>query len=162
LELGEYRESLIGLLKRLEDAQRSGDWPAILSDEACGECPAKSECPIPLELHDHAGVINTVEQAAEASEVLERMKDKAAALGKEIKLWAKAHEDVEIRYGRDKAWRFVYSESARIDDKDGMFDAVARAVQYGEPFDRSAFVRDVGSTNFKPVRLTAEELDGDG
>ncbi len=159
LELGEYRESLIGLLNRLAASERDGDWPAILSDEACSECPAKNECPIPLELHDHAGLINTAQDAAEASLVVEREGDRLAALRKELKAWAKGHEDVEIRYGRDKAWRFVVSESTRIDDKDAMFDAVERARELGEPFDRSKFVRETVSTNFKPVTLTPEELE---
>ena len=157
LELGEYRESLIGLLERLAESEATGDWPAVLGD-GCSECPARQACPIPLELHDHAGLINSIEDAREAAEVLDRRKDQMAALQRELKAWAKAH-DVEIRYGRDRALRFVYGESERIERKEEMFDAIDAAVEYGRPFDRTEWVRTVGSTSFKSVKLTSDELD---
>lgn len=157
LELAEYRESLVGLLRRLEESERTGVWDAILSDEACKECPCPSECPIPKELRDHAGEINSLEEAAEAAEIFDRRADENSALRSEIKRFAKGH-DVEIRYGKDKALRFGTSTSDRIERKDEMFEAIARAVDYGEPFDRSQFVRTVESTTFGPVKLTDDEL----
>jgi hypothetical protein len=60
LELHEYLESLRGAAGACAAAEESGDWPAVVSDAACGECPASSQCPIPAELRDHRGTINTV------------------------------------------------------------------------------------------------------
>lgn len=156
LELGEYRQSLEGMLRRVEQADRDGDWPAVPGSH-CSMCTASALCPIPAELRDHAGSINSIEQAQEAAAHLDRVKARASAVQTELKNFAKAH-GVEIRYGADKAWRFVYSESERIVDKDGMFEAMQRAVDYGEPFERSQFVKPTSSTTFKPVTLTAEEL----
>jgi PD-(D/E)XK nuclease superfamily len=161
LELAEYRESLIGLLKRVENSERTGDWPAIESDAACGECPARSLCPIPLGLKDHAGVINTLEEAVEACEVYERRDDRQKALRKEIKLFAKPSRQ-SIRFGKDREYRWVYSESDRIGDREGMFDAMQRAVEYGEPFERARFVKTVGAENFTAVTLTEDELVDEG
>lgn len=158
LELGEYRESLAGLMARVERSELQDDWPAVISDEGCSECPCRPLCPIPNELRDHAGAINTLEQAAEASEVLDRRDDQNRALRKEIKLFAKAR-NLEIRYGADKAWRFVVSETERIPDKEEMWAAVDRAAQYGEPFQRADYVKTTNGTNFTAVRLTADELE---
>lgn len=155
-ELDEYRGSIIGLLERLEQAERDGDWPAVPGSH-CSECSAPALCPIPKELRNYAGTINTIEEAREAAEVLDREKDDHAARMRELKLFAKVNGG-EIRYGADKALRFVYSESTRIADKDAMFDAVERAVNYGESFNRAQFVKPTSSTNFKVVTLTAEEL----
>jgi hypothetical protein len=112
LELEEYRASLEGLLARLAHSEESGDWPAVAGSH-CVECPAQSECPIPAELRDHAGTINSVEQAREAAEVLDRRDAINAAVRKEIKAFAKAHE-TPIRYGADKVLEFGYTESERI------------------------------------------------
>ncbi len=153
LELGEYYESLLATLKLLEKSEETGDWPAVLSDEACRECPAKRECPIPLELRDHAGEINSLAEATEAAEVLDRRSDENSALRKELKLFAAAR-GWEIPFGANKMWRFVYSASEKITDKDALFAAAVS----GEPFDRSRFVKVVESTNFTAVTLTDDEL----
>jgi hypothetical protein len=83
-ELVQYRASLEGLVARVRHAEASGDWPAVVSDAACSECPASALCPIPAELRDHRGEINTVEQAAEALEVRYREKAVARAKSKEL------------------------------------------------------------------------------
>lgn len=156
-ELEEYKASFAGLLRRLEQAERDGDWPAVPGSH-CNECPAQQLCPIPSELRDFAGSINTIEQASQTAEKLDRTKARDAAIQKELKAFAKAH-NAEIRYGTDKAWRFVFQESEEIKDKDALWAAVERTVSYGDPFDRSLHVRKKKSTNFKVVTLTAEELD---
>jgi hypothetical protein len=159
LELVEYRASLEGLLQRVGLSEESGDWPAVVSDDGCAECPAKQLCPIPAELRDHRGTINTVAEAAEALEKLDREAAIHAAIRKEIKAFAKAH-GVSIRFGADKVGEIAPpSQSERIDDKDGMFAAMDRAMRFGEPFDRGEFVRVVRSANtFRARTLTEEEL----
>lgn len=162
LELEEYRQSFVAVLERLSRSEESGDWPAIVSDAACAECPAKSLCPIPRELRDHRGVINSVEQAADALEVMDRWKAINLALGKEIKGFARARGLREIRFGRDKARRFVAQPKTEIRDRDGMFAAMERAVRYGEEFDRSAWVRTRTATEFRDVTLSVDELAEEG
>lgn len=157
MELDEYREGLAATLLRLDKSIETGDWPAIQSKAACGECPARSLCPIPKELRDHAGEINTVEDAAEASEVLEGLTARAGQLRKEIKAFVKGRDMTELRYGRTRAWRFGFSESERIGDKDAMWEAIDRAVQFGEPFEKSDFVKTVQSTPFKVEDVESEE-----
>lgn len=156
-ELGEYRESLIATLESLRECERTHDWPAIVSDEGCAECPCPAECPIPRELRDHRGTVNTVEQAREAAEVLERDAASVQARKQELRLWAKAH-GVEIRYGRNRALRFKQVNGQKIRDKEALWDAVRRAREYGEAFDPSEYVQETSSSNFVAVTLTEDEL----
>jgi hypothetical protein len=158
LELSEYMASLEALLANLDRSDETGDWPAQISDAACGECPASSLCPIPKELRDHRGTINTVEQAAEALEVLDRRRAEDAAIGREIKSFAKSRGEIDIRFGKDKVQEWKTSPVMKITDRDGLFAAVERAVRFGEPLDRDAYVQTKPSTGFKARTLTADEL----
>jgi hypothetical protein len=157
LELIEYRASLEALLTRVAASEASGDWPAIVSDAGCGECPAAQLCPIPVELRDHRGTINSVDEAAEACEVLDREKAEHRARQTELRNFAKANGG-EIRYGR-KVFELVYSEHEEIRDKEGLLAAVDRAVRYGDPFERSEFVKVKGRTDFKARDMSEEELE---
>lgn len=155
LEVVEYKSALEGLLARVAQSERTGDWPAVVSDAACGQCPAPQLCPIPVELRDHRGEINTVEQAAEALAVLDREQAEHRARRAEVRNFAKAHGG-PIRFG-NKVAAFEYSESEVIRDREGLFAAVERAVRFGEPFDRSEFVRVQGRTEFKARDVVADE-----
>lgn len=157
LELEEYKASLVGLLERLDLSIEMGDWPAVESDAACGECPAPGACPIPQELRNWRGRINTPEQASEAAGVLDRQKAELRAAQTELRNFAKATGDPIV--AGDKVWELVYAESEVIENKDALLDAVERAVDYGEPFDRARFVRVKGRTDFKARDLTAEERE---
>lgn len=159
LELEEYRESLEAVLGRLSAAESSGDWPAVVSDSACGECPARALCPIPAELRDHRGTINTMAELEEACEVYYREGDERNQKRKEIKKTAEALGG-RVRFGADKVWDFSkVVEKTEIRDREGMFAAMERAVQFGEPFDRSQFVRMVVSTPFAERTLSEQELE---
>jgi hypothetical protein len=157
LELDAYLHSLGAVVARLCEAERTGDWPAQTSDAACSECPAPRECPIPAELRDHAGRINTREEAEEAAEKLEREKALHRARQAELKAWAKANGGA-LRVGQDKVQEFVATRSEEIKDKEGLWVAVERAVRYGEPFEKSEHVVEKTGTSFKVRKLTADEL----
>jgi hypothetical protein len=157
LELVEYRDSLIGLLRSLERDEREGTWPAIVSNQACAECPCRPQCPIPLELRDHRGEINTQGQAEVAAAMLERQDSELKALRTELREWTKAHGG-ELRYGRDRVMRFKLVESERIRDKTAMWLAVDRATDYGERFSRGEYVQTVQSSNFVTETLSEDEL----
>jgi hypothetical protein len=156
LELEEYLLSLTALLKRVRAAEESGDWPAVVSDAACSECPAPSMCPIPEELRDHRGTINSHAQAAEALEVLDRRRAEDAAIRREVKAFAK--HNGSIRWGADRVSEFVSTFAEEIKDREGMFASLQRAVDFGEPFDRSVWVREKHGTSFRDRTLSADEL----
>lgn len=156
LELPEYRDSLIGLLQALEQDERSGEWPAIVSQEGCSTCPCRPQCPIPVELRDHRGEINLPSEAKRAAEILERRDGENKALRTELREWVK-HNGGELRYGRDRVLRFVVNESERIRDREAMWLAVDRATDYGEAFARGEHVQTVKSSNFVAQTLSEDE-----
>lgn len=153
LEIIEYLESLSGLVKRVEASQDSGDWPAIISSSGCAECPAPSECPIPAALRGANGTIETMEQARDALELIDRQSSVNRQTRAAVKAWAKEH-DVEIRFGADKVARFVLSETENI-DKGALFHAMSA----GAPVSREEIVTVSKGTNFKDCKLTADELE---
>jgi len=153
LELTEYRASLEGLVARVAKSEQTGDWPAVVSDAACGECPASSECPIPFEVRDHRGVVNTPEQASEAAMVLDRLKATTRSMQTELRNFAKAHGG-SFRVGPNKVMELVYTESESLDR-----DALRLALESGEPVDWQQFVTAKGRTDFKSRDLTAEEQE---
>jgi PD-(D/E)XK nuclease superfamily protein len=155
LELLERRESLEAKVAELLSSVETGDWPAVVSDQACSECPASSQCPIPRELRDHRGTVNTMEEAAEAYAVLDREKAEHAARTRELHKWIKTHGAL---YFDGKVAEPVLQESSRIDNKDAMFAAMERAVQYGEPFERSDFVKVIESFPIKVRDATSDEV----
>lgn len=155
-ELEVYRSSLDALVQRVAESERTGDWPAVVSDAACSECPASVECPIPAQLRAHRGTVNSEEEAAEALVLLEREKADHRARQTELRNFVKSVGGALRADG--KVWELVYSESESVVDREGMLEAVERAVAYGEPFDRSRFVRLKGRTDFKARDLTPEEL----
>lgn len=156
LELAEYHESLRALVAQLRSSEDTGDWPAKVSDEACSICPSRPSCPIPVELRDHRGEINTMEQAAEAAAKLHREKAEHRARQAELRNFAKAHGPIPFD---GMVFELVYSESEEIKDREGMFAAMERAVQYGEPFDRASFVRVKGRNDSKIRDLTPDEIE---
>jgi hypothetical protein len=160
LELEQYRASLEGVVARLAHADATGDWPAVVSDEACHQCPSSPECPIPAELRDHRGEINAPGQCADALEVRARVAAEQRAIGKEIRAFVKANGPV--RFGREMVAEIGFTQSERIKDKDGFMQAVDRAVRFGDPFDRGQFVKTVESHPLVERALSAEEVDSEG
>ena len=155
-ELEQYRHSLHALIVRVREAEATGDWPAVVSDAACDQCPAPPLCPIPAELRDHRGSVNTVEQAAEAFTVRYREKKEQRAKARELREFIKHHGSV--RYGNGMVAEIAYSEHEEVFDKAGLDEAVQRAVRYGEPFERWRYIRTKGSNRLVERELTADEL----
>lgn len=163
LEIVEYRESLEAIVANLERAEKEGDWPAIVSDIACDQCPCSARCPIPAELRDHRGEINTLEQLVEAAERYYRDNQALKARRREIKGSAKKLGDgprSRVRFGEDRVWEVGdVKTSVEIPDKEGMFAAIERAVEFGEPFDPSDWTKDSKTTPFGERRLSEDELE---
>ncbi len=133
---------------------RSGSW--------CSWCPASHECPLPPALRDYAGTINTREEAAEAWELAQHQKARTAAVEREVKNFAKAH-DAEIRVG-DLVWRWEPTEgravrrSGRGSDWDGLVAAIGEAAMFGRPFDVNEWVVPTTGSSFKKAKLSKEEM----
>ncbi len=159
-ELVEYRASLEALLKRLAASEETGDWPAVVSDSACGQCPAPLECPIPVEMRDLRGVIQTPAEAARAAELLEVQGKAHDALRKEIKAFAK-DQGIAIRYGRDKVFEFTFQESTRLQNREALASTVEAAITSGVPVEWELFFKTVQSTPFKARTLTQDELEAE-
>jgi hypothetical protein len=157
VELDAYLQSLRGLLRRVGESERSGDWPAQTSTAGCRECPAQKLCPIPEELRDFTGRVNTDGEAAVQLERLDRGKALNAAQMREVKAFAR-HNGGSVRFGLDRVAEFVATSSEEIVDKDALRVAVERAVRYGERFEWSDHVRVKKGTSFRVRSLTADEL----
>lgn len=138
LELIEYRDSLLSVLTRLRESEAEGDWPAVVSDAACNECPAEGECPIPRAVRSPVEEVVSAEDAMRASMEWFRVKAENTARRAAIKRWVKANGEV-LRFGADKEWRFVPTVRKRTAE-DGS-------------------VTESAGTDFKDVTLSSEELE---
>jgi hypothetical protein len=136
----------------LDFPARAGSW--------CSECPASQECPLPAHLRDHAGAINSVQQAEEAWEKTLVAKQQLAAVEKEVKTFARAH-DVPIRVG-DLEWRWQPKEGRAVakaggrSNWDGLVAAVTESVEYGTPFEIDAWVKPTTGSEFKKSKISTE------
>lgn len=134
LELIEYRDSVVSVLARLRASEAEGDWPAVVSDAGCMECPAEGECPIPRAVRSPVEALSSEAEAVEASVLFHALKREQAGRRKEIKRFVKENGET-LRFGADREWRFVPVERKREDG--------------------SASV----GTDFKDVTLSSEELE---
>jgi hypothetical protein len=157
--IADYRADLERMASTLGERFESWDFPAR-SGSWCSTCPAAAECPLPAELRDHAGEINTLEQATEAWERALHVKARVAAVEREVKNFCKAHA-VAIEVG-DLRWEWVPSEgralrkSGRGSDWDGLQAAVVEAAEFGVPFDITEWVVPTVSNGFKKSKVTKE------
>lgn len=159
LELVEYLASLEAQMLRVGEAERTGNWPAT-SGTHCVECPCEPECPIPPELRDHAGTINTLPELEEAAERYVREKERLDARWKEIKRSVEVLAPAQrLRVGADRVIVPTTVMRSTIRDKDGMRAAIERARTTGEPYVHDEWEKTTVSTPITLRRLTDEELD---
>lgn len=148
-DLERQAERLMARFESLDFPARSGSW--------CSECPAAQECPLPEALRDHAGSINSVDQAQEAWERAMHVKARVAAIEREVKTFARAH-DVPIRVG-DLEWRWEPTEgravkkAGRGSDWDGLVAALEETVQFGTPFDVTEWIQPTVGSSFKKQKV---------
>ena len=151
-ELLECRESLIAILERVRKANETGDWPAIVSEQGCSECPNTKACPIPAGLRDYAGTINEIHEAQAALERRFVQKKMDAALTRELKAFAKARGLDGIPFGNGMEIGFVYREAERF-DKQGFLEAAAQ----GQIPDPQEFTSITKSTRFEERAIPDKE-----
>lgn len=163
--IADFRADLERMAWQLGERFKTWDFPARSSGGSdngswCSECPASAECPLPAALRDHAGTVNTLEQATEAWAKAQHAKARTAAIEKEVKNYAKAH-GVAIRLG-DQQWRWQPKEgravkkAGRGSDWDGLQAAVVEAASYGAPFDVRDWVVRTSGSEFKKTKVTEE------
>lgn len=160
LEMSEYMVSLETVLKRLTEAERDGQWPALESDAACSECSCKAECPIPSQLRTLQGKVNSVEDAREALRRRYQMQDSARAMGREIRKFMEAALDGgPVRYDNRVA-ELVPRESSEVRDRQGMMEALAGGMSVEDA--QARFVRVSKGTSFAERDLSADEIEQGG
>lgn len=129
-------------------------WTAIAGDH-CAYCPCEAECPLPAKLRRWAGLIQQPEQAAEALEWADRMKDRVAATTREARKFLERHGPLEV--GNDVYFLNV-SESQGLrkvkgrSDWEGMAEAVAAGT-----FDRAEWIQRRTETRLTRVPRAAWE-----
>jgi PD-(D/E)XK nuclease superfamily len=156
IELDEYRESLRALIANVARSEQTGDWPAIVSDDACQICPAAARCPIPTDLREDRASIQTLEDLRAAAESYfvdqHRMRSRRA----EIKAATERLAAGRLRYGADRVWEYGPVKVVReIPDKDALW----AAVEAGRPVERAEYERVSETTPFLDRALSAEELE---
>lgn len=158
LEMLEYMESLEATLKRLDRSLETGDWPAVVSDEACQECPAQAECPIPVDLRSLAGQINGVEDAREALTRRHRSQAVDRAVGREVRKFMEQQLDgAPIVYGNRVA-ELVPRESTEVRDREELMAAIAGGMPVEDA--RSKYMRVSKGTSFSERDLGPDEIGG--
>jgi hypothetical protein len=155
-EMDAYLGSLESTLARVKHSEETGDWPAVVSDEACGMCPAQAACPIPTELRAFQGVLETAEQASETAEVHDRLVATAGDLRKALRSFCK-QTGVELRFG-NKVWEFVPRSSVRV-DREGLEEAWKNHQLHGEPFHPELFQKTSSGTDFRSRDLRPDEIN---
>lgn len=158
--IADFRADLERSVALLAGRFESRDFPAR-AGSWCSICPAPHECPLPAELRDFAGEVNTVKQAEEAWAKAQLAKRQLAAVEREVKNFCKAHNAV-IRVG-DERWEWQAKSGRAVrrvagrSDWDGLAAAVLEAAEYGTPFDIDEFVVSTAGTEFKRSKVTKEE-----
>lgn len=157
--IADFRADLERMAARLAERFASWEFPAR-SGSWCSTCPASHECPLPAALRDHAGTINSRAEAEEALELALLEKARVAAIEREVKNFAKAH-DVALRVG-DLEFRWQPKEGRAVrkagqrSDWDGLQAAVVEAVEFGSPFDVSEWIVATVGNEWKKSKVVAE------
>jgi hypothetical protein len=131
---------LEALGEALSERLQTWDFPARSDPSWCGMCPAENECPIPRQYRRFAGHITSREEAEEAWAWAERISARVKATRKEVQNYA-AIAGTEIAHG-DFVWEWTLGEPSRRlrttggrSDWSGFEQAIADALNHGEPFD---------------------------
>lgn len=155
-QVADFRADVERDAEKVAAALESGLWPAVPGSH-CSMCPCPVECPLPEELRQHAGTINTVEECAEALEWADRTAAEVGATKREARRFVEAHGPV--RWGADRETLLEAGESWKTDWV-RLEEGVLAAVEYGEPFDLSMVRTRQVSTKLKTRTLKGPELVG--
>lgn len=149
-------EDLAARFGMTDDPDRAWRFPAV-AGSWCNECPCKPECPLPAQLRDHAGTVNTRDDAAEALGSVLRSRAGADALMKEVRSWARRNGAVRVG-----DLEFDWRDTVKHDpiDYEALEQAVYEAAQFGKPFEAGLFIRTRTTQSFTKKKLSPVELAG--
>jgi hypothetical protein len=145
LELEDHRLYLVDLVAKVKEAWETGKFPAI-SGSHCNECPASQECPLVASLRDGAGELHTHKDASRAAEDRKFHQSESKRISTMLRKWINDYGPVP--YGKDKEVAIVAKETRKT-DWDGLPPAIERAVELGEEFEISDFVKFNNGTELK-------------
>jgi hypothetical protein len=147
-ELLDERSMLEALLAQVTRSFDTGEWPAVPSDDACGKCACRRDCPLPNQLLPFDG-IETPEQAehyALAMDVLDReRKDIVKALKAWVKNAGESNPPRPIPLGNGMQLSFVKQEVNETD-----YNGFREAQSAGRVVDLEEFKSKRIQTSFKP------------
>jgi hypothetical protein len=154
IEIDALRRDIEDQCAQLAKAFETNQFPAVTGSH-CARCPCEPECPLPRNLRNYAGAIQTEAEAAEAMEWYQRNNGRIKATKAEVKNFCKIHGP--LRFGVD-----LIAEFAEVKRWETNWTAIeqgaARAAQYGEPFDMGEHRRQKAGTDFVVRKLTEIEL----
>lgn len=153
-DVEDFKHDLARTIRKILGALEDGKWSAVPGSH-CSECPCSAECPLPPHLRDHAGTINSVEEAQEAMAAVLVTKAQTAAMEKEIKAWCKGNTQSLVVGDLLFEWTTVEKWDT---DWDELEPAIDRAANFGEPFALSEYRRRGVSNTFKKRKLTPDEV----
>jgi hypothetical protein len=163
-DLNDFLQDVDRTARRISHGLLTGRWPAI-PGSWCSMCPSEPECPLPAYLRDWQGAVQSREQAEAVLAWTERMGDRVRKVKADVKEFAKGLPSGLVRVGEgDQAYELTVTQSkslrrkGRSTDWEGFEQAIERAVRGEEPLDLEFWIRPTASTNFKKVKLDAEQL----
>lgn len=171
-ELENHRRWLEALIGKVDYAFDTGEWPAVPGSH-CAECPAQSLCPIPAVLRggvidlDTGEVIGPIDSTATARRALalrDRLMHESGELWEAVKAWADQGNVIIVG---DQAYEFTPSSTTSVrkskgkNDWDGLVDAIDRAAETGEDFNRDYWIKKTTSTRFQKRALRPDEKTPD-
>lgn len=158
-EVLQFREDIEASARSLSESLYDSAFVVLPGEPQCDRCVARAECPLPEVLRDGLGSIETAEDAEQAAVRWYGLTREAAAEKKRIKGFATQHGPIRIGDGGLEL-AFSASESRSVKDWERLEQAVARSVEYGEPFDMDAHVIERKSVRFDKRKVTdAEEVE---
>jgi RecB family exonuclease len=150
-ELSEFRRSLERNVAALERSFETDEWPAV-PGSWCSECPAQSECPIPMHLRPVLE-IESAEDARDAFAWLQALDRMKAPIQSGLRGWVKEHETPV--YLGDYAFDAAVTRSTPINK-----EAVEQAARTGERIDPTRlYAAPKTTTKYARRKITREERD---
>lgn len=163
-ELHDFKLGLERLLNQLTENLESGEWKAVPGSH-CAKCPAVAHCPIDARYRTEYGEqgpqkpIPTLENLAQAEETAEEwlfLDARKSGLQKALRAFI-AETGSPIYLGADLILELGFQSSRSVKDHDALEAAIARSVEFGEPFSLADHIQPKTSTPFKKRRLKPEE-----
>lgn len=155
-ELADFRWDLERLGYELSTQLGSWKFPAVPGSH-CTQCPSPQECPLPAELRNEAGTVQTPGEALERLAWADRTAREVSAAKREVRRFVDEH-GVTLRLG-DQVWEIAPQSTVKL-DKHGLAAAARETATYGGELDVSAFEKEQVSMRFRPRKLSAAELAG--